>query len=297
MAGVLHMQLIRRTPWFSSLVCAFLFAALLTGAEARPCERALLAFRLDDVQDWWLSEAQRSIIDLFGQKGLPLTIGIIGGYFGADTALITSIVRHRTVEVANHGLHARNATNGRSVLLSQTTPITLRELRRANERIAQATGHRARIFIPHQNEFNARLLSILGRLQFSYVSSSCFRHLDPSESCIDACSYEAGRLCQDRDPFGLRHAPAGAATKREPSVGNAFSDVSGVIREIELSAARYGFAVVMMHPQDFVLPDEALDPTALDALRTLLATVQSIGTYRVVPLSEVTLACPKPSSE
>ena len=70
-----------------------------------------VAFRLDDIQGFWLNKPQIGIIETFQNKDLPLTIGIIGGEkfkFGEDPK-ITNFVKKAInadgslIEVASHG--------------------------------------------------------------------------------------------------------------------------------------------------------------------------------------------------
>ena len=50
-----------------------------------------VAFRLDDVRDSFLNNAQIQIMKTFEKNNASLTIGIVGGQFGNDTKLINYI--------------------------------------------------------------------------------------------------------------------------------------------------------------------------------------------------------------
>lgn len=66
------------------------FPIVLLVAIAAICvaqKPARVAFRLDDVQDSWLHDAQVAIMDTFQKAGVPLTVGIIGGLFGRHESL------------------------------------------------------------------------------------------------------------------------------------------------------------------------------------------------------------------
>src|SRR5690349_24884389 len=66
-----------------------------------------VAFRLDDIQDYWLNDVQTKIIDTFQQKNASLTIGIIGNSFGSDVKLTRylqdEIKKAPSIEPANSG--------------------------------------------------------------------------------------------------------------------------------------------------------------------------------------------------
>ena len=66
-----------------------------------------VAFRLDDVQDYWLSNSQMQIINLFQEKEIPLTIGIVGGLIGEDDVIVNFLKEKLApgnphLELANH---------------------------------------------------------------------------------------------------------------------------------------------------------------------------------------------------
>jgi len=52
-----------------------------------------VAFRLDDVQDYYLRGPQLDVMEVFQQKNADLTIGIIGSVFGTDPLLVNYIER------------------------------------------------------------------------------------------------------------------------------------------------------------------------------------------------------------
>jgi len=70
-----------------------------------------VAFRLDDIQDFHLNNAQIAVIDLFESQNASFTIGIIGNHFGNDTKLVDHIKEvmknsannNFKIEIANHG--------------------------------------------------------------------------------------------------------------------------------------------------------------------------------------------------
>jgi peptidoglycan/xylan/chitin deacetylase (PgdA/CDA1 family) len=257
------------------------------------CTPPLLAFRLDDVQDWWISTAQKAVIQVFLKHDVPLTLAVIGGFIGEDTDLIKLIkTNSQKLEIANHGLHAKNASDGRSVVLTQEPAVTGEEIKRSNEKIIRTLGNRPNLYIPHQNQFNPSLLRILSELGFSHISSYCTWHLGKSE-CEDSCGYHDGTTnsCREPDRFGLIHVPAGASTQWKPRVGKVFRDPVNVLQEIRKSTDKYGFAVIMIHPQDFVHSDGKVASEALRALDDLLSILKAEGRYKAVNMSEVASSC------
>jgi peptidoglycan/xylan/chitin deacetylase (PgdA/CDA1 family) len=154
-----------------ALVLTAFMAALEFGAPASAaplCPTPKLAFRLDDVQDHWLSNAQRAVIRLFAEEGLPLTLGVIGGFFGEDHALVHTIrSRLGQIEIANHGFHAKDDRNAKSVLLSLSKTAIEHQIRSSGRRIEEMLGVTPKVFIPHRNQFDSDVLQALSSLEFS----------------------------------------------------------------------------------------------------------------------------------
>jgi peptidoglycan/xylan/chitin deacetylase (PgdA/CDA1 family) len=177
------------------------------------------SFRLDDVQDHWLSNAQRAVIRLFAEEGLPLTLGVIGGFFGEDHALVHTIrSRLGQIEIANHGFHAKDDRNAKSVLLSLSKTAIEHQIRSSGRRIEEMLGVTPKVFIPHRNQFDSDVLQALSSLGFISISSACSWHLDRSSDCEDTCGYPGERSCREPDrlrPYtraGRRLYPVGAFT-------------------------------------------------------------------------------------
>jgi hypothetical protein len=50
-----------------------------------------VAFRLDDIQDHYLREVQIELMEVFERRGLDLTVGVIGNYFGDDPVMVSYV--------------------------------------------------------------------------------------------------------------------------------------------------------------------------------------------------------------
>lgn len=284
-----------RTLLAHGLLCSAIVAALASGSLAKGaigCATPALAFRFDDIQDHWLSNAQKAVIELFAQHDLPLTLGIIGGFFGEDRSLVETIKLHKArVEIANHGLYAKNDGGGKSILLSQSSNQTREQIEQSNNKIEALLGVKPDLYIPHKNQFNDDVLQALELLDFHYISSACSRHIVKPITCEDDCGYLDEGICTAPDLHGLIHLPVGASTQWEPTPGKGSASPEKVLDEIRRSTDRYGFAVVMLHPQDFVGPNKSLDAHSLGALSELLSQVRDADRHKVVTLSQVSGSC------
>jgi len=147
-----------------------------------------VAFRLDDIQDWWLDNLQQMIMEMFQNRSLPLTIGIIGNEFNQTwgifliyfsiidfiftaypdlvfDAWVEQFANSPLVEVASHGWNHEDFTT-----FNLTSQINL--MIQSKSRIEYLFPFKAPIstFIPPFNSFNddtITALSTVGFLDFS----------------------------------------------------------------------------------------------------------------------------------
>src|ERR1044071_3645392 len=111
-----------------------------------------VAFRLDDVQDYYLDNVNKQIIKTFQEKNASLTVGIVGNLFGHDQSLI-SFIRNRLnndspeLAIANHGWNhedfRRFSKDNQSLLITRT-----------NEKLNQSLGVSPTVFIAPFDVFN-----------------------------------------------------------------------------------------------------------------------------------------------
>ncbi len=144
---------------FAAAGCAALLLAASLGAapgasKAKVPSCSCVAFRLDDIQDYFLNHVQVEVMEVFDRRNVSLTIGVIGNYFGSDP-MIANYVKGRAgdplFEVANHGWdHENFAALGRdeqSALVQST-----------NKKIFDLLGVRPEVSIAPYNIVTKTLL-------------------------------------------------------------------------------------------------------------------------------------------
>jgi peptidoglycan/xylan/chitin deacetylase (PgdA/CDA1 family) len=226
-----------------------------------------LVVRFDDVQDHWLSEVQRAVLNLFVEERIPATLAVIAGFIGEDEPLLRTIRGGGELfEIANHGWHAKSAADGRSILLSQPLDVSVMEIERANDRLTALFGVKPRVFIPHHFDLPAELPARLAPLGFTHVSASSYSH--PGN--------------------GIRHVPANVSTSWPATVAGELRGEAELFGDIEKAAGAFDCVVLVMHPQDFATKDERLDPARLEYLRRIMRRLQADSTnYRLLHLGRV----------
>jgi peptidoglycan/xylan/chitin deacetylase (PgdA/CDA1 family) len=234
-----------------------------------------VAFRLDDIQDYWLTDVQIEIMETFAKKNLPLTIGIIGNEIGEDIELVSYInqtISKNRLEVANHGWNHEDFTefdkDTQSLLLKQT-----------NKKLQQMFGVVPSVFIPPYNEFDNNTISAMKENYITHFSSS---------------------ITLSEPPFPLTNSqlynfPEAAYTGELSPSSTLFVAVEHklTLSQIQKSISDYGFAVVMMHPQDFSIMENGdhsnkINWNQIKELEKVIETIQIQG-LNVVPINKINL--------
>lgn len=234
-----------------------------------------VAFRLDDIQDYWLNDVQIEVMEIFDKKNLPLTIGIIGNQFGEDPKIFSYVNQSTSknlFEIANHGWNHENFTKFdreiQSLLIKQT-----------NNKLEQMFGIRPSVFIPPYNEFNNDTIYAMKKNHITHFSSSTTSSTPPFP------------LANSQ----LYHFPEASHTGELAPSSTLFVPVNHkqTLSQIQQSISDYGFAVVMMHPQDFSYIENGdhsnhINWNQIRELELLLKGIQIQG-LNIVPISKINL--------
>lgn len=250
-----------------------------TGAIDKPPPKRVscncVAFRLDDIQDYWLNGVQIKVMEIFDEKNLPLTIGIIGNEIGEDPEIVSYInqtIHKNLLEIANHGWNHEDFTESdqetQSLLIKQT-----------NKKLQHLFGVMPSVFIPPYNKFDNGTISAMKENNITHFSSSITLSspLFPLENS------------------SLYHFPESAYTGELAPSSTLFVPVNHkqTLSQIQQSISDYGFAVVMMHPQDFSIMENGdhsnqINWNQIRELKILLDTIQIQGLH-VVPIGKINL--------
>lgn len=221
-----------------------------------------VAFRLDDVQDYFMAPSQIEIISLFEKKNVPLTLGIIGGAIGTDQKLVASIKDSMSAtppsEVASHSWNNK-------ILTSMTKKEQEDLIKQSSDKIKEVFGVRPTTFIPPENLLDNDTLSILKNNGYTHVSYATSTREPPVFKKSD-----------------FYHFPMHAYTaKLNPQNGFWMPTTNEqILEKIEDSLFEYGYAVVMMHPYEFANYEKGfyvnkVNTTAIQQLSSLIDKVQS----------------------
>lgn len=201
--------------------------------DLRSCN--CVAFRLDDIQDFFLSDVQMTLIETFQNNNVDLTIGIIANNIGRDSDMTDFLLEKSSafdVEFANHGWDHEDfsqfGTVGQEMLLLKS-----------NNKINELFGVTPSVFIPPENKFNDGTIDALKALEFTHFSSELDFAIPPFPLSGQS----------------LYHFPETAFTGELNAERTRFMglDSNTTFEQVEKSITDHGFAVVTLHPQEFSL--------------------------------------------
>jgi peptidoglycan/xylan/chitin deacetylase (PgdA/CDA1 family) len=180
-----------------------------------------------------LVNVQKEIINLFMQKQIPLTLGIIGNNIGTDNNLINYIQNAKStygdlVEFANHGGTADITS------LSREEQLTL--ITNSNNQILNVLKYKPQVFMPPFGQYDNDTVYAMQRQSMHYLSSISSSDLPPYSF----------------DSPSLLRFPATTATGYIESGRAVYGKLANqTIADVGYSLRDYGFAVVLLHPSEY----------------------------------------------
>lgn len=230
-----------------------------------------VAFRMDNIQDFYLHDVQNAAIGKFSEKNAPLTISVIGQYFGSDPKavdLIKEKIQSETpLRVANRGWEYVDHT-------AYDLEKQAASIKKTNDRIFQILHVKPTAFTPPLDLFNKDTIEAANQNNMRYFSASVVRDPPPytgSLKHVPSTALFANLL--DDDPFYNGTIPEQALAK------------------IKSNMIKYGYSVIRLQSQDFAAKDEKsykneVDSSKLQLLDEMLDVLKSNG-INVVLLDEI----------
>lgn len=256
--------------FFMLLILAPSYASTASATPSCQC----VAFRFDDIQDYWLDSVQTKIIDTFHQKNASLTIGIIGNHIGGDPKLVLDIKsklgKTSKLELANHGWNHEDFTQfGRE---QQNT-----FMKNTNDKISSIFGVVPTTFIPPFNTVNSDTMIAFFENGFQYISADMAED-NATVSVANARVY---------------HIPGNAQTSNLTGNGNAWKhyDNTHLLVTIMGNIQKYGYAVVVLHAPEYASLIHShyvnvVDKAQIKNLGLLIGEIQNRG-IKIVTISQI----------
>ncbi len=233
-----------------------------------------VAFRFNDVQDYWLNEVQIKYINTFVEKNIPITIGIIADSFGNDQKITNTIknsLNKNKLEIASQGI-------GNVPFTDFSKQEQDNRLKQSITGIIDSLGVRPEIFVPPQNKYNEDTKQILVENKFTHISSNI--------------------LSGESPPFPLHGEllykfPETSTTGKYDNEQNLFVGLPGndTYSDAVNSLKKYGFAVIVSHPQEFSIIQNGtytnqINKEQFNELESLIEKLQTDG-IKIVSIGKI----------
>ena len=206
-----------------------------------------VVFRMDDIQDYWIENGQLTPMNLFISKNQSLSLGLIMNYLGNDSKIIDKVREGNQKGLFELALHGWNHVNY-TKLSEQEQKDTLLK---ANAKMQKLFGYKSDIFITPLDTFNNNTLKAMGQLGLRIISAGPHVEnvLNQNKSVFNA----NGQINNNETNQVVYHLPSTITFKDFQKNGTWIKiPLEQILSTVDNNIAKYGYAVIVIHPQDFV---------------------------------------------
>jgi hypothetical protein len=225
-----------------------------------------IVFRMDDVQDYFAANGTIPTIDLFIQKKIPVLVGVEPEAIGNDTLVINKIKEGIKKGILEIGLHG--SIDYRTASLEAQTAI----MKRGDEKIQKMFGVHPTVFVPPMADFNNDTLRAMAANNMSIMSSALFAE-ESNNSTDEVFNKTLG--CGDEHCNSPSHVSAVSMFKIVMANGSKALTNEQIEKSVADMMKKYGYSVILFHPQDFMKEKNGeigreLDPVRFAQFKTLV---------------------------
>ncbi len=228
-----------------------------------------VVFRLDDVNSNFLTKVQLNIMDQFISQNQSISLGLIMHRIDP-----TSTVVEKVKEGKQKGLFELDLHGWDHVDYSQLSKEEqLGTLQQASDKMNTIFGQRSQIFIPPYNKFNGDTIGVLQSIGVRIFSSDTSADKNPY--------FIANGMNEGRSNMILYHLPAMTSFKNDNGNGTWIKvPIQTILNDVDDSVNRYGYAVVLLHPQNFAKMEnkifvDTVDENEIKDLSLLISQIKS----------------------
>jgi peptidoglycan/xylan/chitin deacetylase (PgdA/CDA1 family) len=205
-------------------------------------------FRLSGIQDYFAHNAQLAIMDLFLKRNQSLSLGMIMNSIGNDTGVVEKIVEGRKKGIFELAINGWNYTDYSKL----TEEEQKNSLSKANEKMQVLFGRLSNIFIPPYGTFENSTLKAMHQLGMKVLSSSVT--LDKNQYFIADGNNSIVAARKHNGTNQIYHMPAMTSFNTYNNTAETTKvPIDKVIRDIGHSVSKYGYAVINLDPQFFLI--------------------------------------------
>jgi peptidoglycan/xylan/chitin deacetylase (PgdA/CDA1 family) len=235
-----------------------------------------IIFRMDDVQDYWLSSVQTAVMNLFLSKNQSISLGLIMHDVGNDSKIVSKAKEGLDKGLFELDLHGYDHIDYTKLSEKGQTD----SLYQANAKMQKLFGIKSIVFIPPFDVFNYDTIRAMKEDGIRIISSAAHEensfnqnksiftaknhaNTNDGETMVitvrnnnnyynsDVSAKDHNNKTSQTSNQTVYHIPATIFFKDYENgkwVGTPLKDIIGNITK---NIAKYGYAVVVLHPQDF----------------------------------------------
>jgi len=237
---------------------------------------------MDDVQDNFIDEAQAAAMNLFISKNQPLALGLIMNDIGNDITISQHIAKGVEKGLFELGLHGWDHVD--YTKLSEERQKA--SLKKASDKMQHLYGNKSNIFITPYGKFNDETINAMSQLGIKILSAATFSEgdFDNNNSVFNANNYnriirvtalDIGDQTNLQSITSIVHTKSTTVTSASLSSAAVFHvpamtvfksneankkpikiPINQILSDVDSNIKRYGYAVIVFHPQDFVKRDQ-----------------------------------------
>jgi peptidoglycan/xylan/chitin deacetylase (PgdA/CDA1 family) len=220
-----------------------------------------VVFRIDDIQNYYASDAQIAAMNLFMSMGQPLSLGIIMNGTREDLEIIEEVAEGAKNGLFELGIHGWNHED--FTYLSESEQKST--LQMANEMMMKMFGNTSDIFVEPEERFNNDTIKVMEELEFRISSSimSSENSFDGGRSIFNYTRSEIEDLSNDTKNGSspnanttIYHVPGMLAYTDYQNGKLVKVPMDKILSAVDDNIERYGYSVIVFHPEDFLQRDE-----------------------------------------
>ncbi len=212
--------------------------------------RPIVVLRIDDIQDFAFKEGQKFLLEYHAAHRIPVDLAVIPAFIGYDDQLV-SLLRASVragAEISAHGWQHENLTllglNAQVQLMTKSS-LTLQRLLNVD----------VTVLVPPMYYYNNETLDAMKATGYTVISSN-----------IDL--QKPGTLSN-----GILSIPSTVELSTLDNNTWTVKEPDELMKEVNASIQSYGFAVVVLHPQEFLNSDGSLNPEAVLKYENFVASL------------------------
>jgi peptidoglycan/xylan/chitin deacetylase (PgdA/CDA1 family)/3D (Asp-Asp-Asp) domain-containing protein len=244
-----------------------------------------VVFRMDDIQDYWLKSAQLATMNQFISRNQSLTVGVIMKNTGNDTEIVNKVKEGSNSGLFELAVHGWNHTDYTKLSEEEQR----KSLEDSNKKMIELFGNGSEIFLPPLDAFDDATINAVQQANMKILSanSSSFDELQLKGD--NESGAPSSIQIPSNDFFYIPSTMSFINYYQDRPFKNS---VQNIFNNVTQSINTNGYAVIIIHPQDFVKIEngtftEALDENETNDLSRLIDLILS-NNIRLGSFSEVT---------